>query len=148
MLLNKYSPHRFRSLYQAAALTTLAEGGALHLLPDLAASPGGPPAYLCAAGSAAPVQPPAEVLTALTTLSSNHRHRCRMADCNVDRCSDTSTGCNVTSWAVVGTRYLDAKVAEHSLNRLLLRPRDAPSVRCRCSRCGWTFCGTAAWTGH
>ncbi len=56
------------SVCQAAALRTLAEGGALHLLPDLAASPGGPPAYICAAAAAAPgtadmgvATPPAEV---------------------------------------------------------------------------------------
>ena len=59
------------SAWQAATLRTLAEGGALHLLPDLAASPGGPPAYICAASApsaaayggavTAAASPPAEV---------------------------------------------------------------------------------------
>ena len=62
-----------RCLRQVSALTALAEGGALHLLPGLGASPGGPPAYLC--GTGMPGDPeggvaelPPEVLTQLIML--------------------------------------------------------------------------------
>ena len=58
------------SFCQVTTLRTLAEGGALHLLPDLAASPGGPPAYICGTDTATPgdtyasvATPPAEART-------------------------------------------------------------------------------------